>query len=203
MVCIDELQTKFYFILLGGEASVGKDTSANILSSELKRFNQNVIIKSFAEPIKEAVGNLFKNGDKEDQRPVWQAYGNCKRQKDGNNIFAKLLFENIKKEYSYSSKSLIVLIPDLRLPEELQYFKDNHNSFSIKIKALESIRKERMGLKKWEKYKEKSSKDKTEEGIPEEEYDFIIDNNFNRIDKLQYNLISLIQEKLINSLEEY
>ena len=204
MYCsLQKIKTVIYYCVLAGEASCGKDTSANILNSELMRKNVDSVILSLAEPIKLAVSSTSLN--KEDNRPAWQAYGECMRERYGQDYFAKVLCEKAEENYSFVGDKILIIIPDLRLPEEFNYFKNMENALNIKIFAEEKIRENRMGKDKWSIYKEKSQKDKTETGIGsinETYFDYIIHNNFNRIDKLQYNLISLIEDKIIGFMEE-
>jgi len=187
-----------YFIPLAGEAATGKDTAALIISDELSRVDIVPLIISLSDPIKEAIEPIA-TGDKEKDRPKWQDYGNSKRKENGSDYFAKFLVSTVNKKY-YKSKPTVILIPDLRLPEEFEYFKTMYNSFFIKMEASDEIREERMGTDKWKEYKEKSEKDSTEQGIkaiPINEFDSVINNDSNKIDILQYNLVRLIDDKLM------
>jgi len=188
---------EFIYIPLGGEALSGKDTAAVILSRLLSNLGYFSIIKPLSDPIKAAIP---PTGNKEEDRPKWQAYGNERRIKDGPDVFARELTEFVETHFlNCETNKVIVLIPDLRLPAEFNFFRIFKKSFIIKIDADEEVRRTRMGEVKWKQYKEKSQNDSTETGIssiPRDDFDFILDNNEDNIDILELYLVSLIYEHI-------
>jgi len=119
------------YILISGKINSGKTTFANII---LNKFPNDVIVSHFSDIPKKEFCNKF-NYDlqlmyesreyKEQLRPKLIEYAESNKLVNGKDIWAKTLTLGIP------DSSKIVIIPDLRLIEELDYFIQNQLDFVI------------------------------------------------------------------------
>lgn len=110
-------------ILISGKARHGKDTTANILKSELEADGHSVLIVHYADLVKyvcKAFFNWDGNKDKAGRTLLQYVGTDIVRTKDENYwvrfVGEMLTFFNDKWDY--------VLIPDCRFPNEVDYLKD-------------------------------------------------------------------------------
>ncbi|TDV24068.1 phosphomevalonate kinase [Mycoplasmopsis mustelae] len=122
---------KHIVVLINGKRRSGKGLLSSALAEKLrKRFDDNIHILSFAEPIKKITEPILEEikwdgKDKEVVRPLWIAMGEVGRNVD-NNIWCTRVFNKIRdiiKKSIEDKKNTLILIDDLRFPNELDYFK--------------------------------------------------------------------------------
>ncbi|WP_036431198.1 hypothetical protein [Mycoplasmopsis felis] len=128
-------------ILINGKRRSGKGLLTNALSEKLShKFNDNVHILSFAEPIKKITQPIldeinWDQKDKEIVRPLWIAMGEVGRNIN-NNIWCAKVFDKIKETIDLSienNKNTLFIIDDMRFPNELDYFKKNIKDLETKL----------------------------------------------------------------------
>ncbi|QCZ36676.1 hypothetical protein [Mycoplasma nasistruthionis] len=126
-------KTRHQIILINGKRRSGKGLLSNELKKKLtKKFDDNIHILSFAQPIKLITEPIldeirWDKKDKEVVRPLWIAMGEVGRRIDPN-IWCEKVFKRIKDIASQASKegkNSLFIIDDLRFPNELEYFKSN------------------------------------------------------------------------------
>lgn len=178
-------------IILGlvGETGSGKDTFCNYLKKKLS----NVFCLRFSDPLSETLKIFLKEIKKEDQ----QWLGNILRERFGNDILCKAIFNKIK-----NIKSGIIILNGIRYWEEYNIVKQLGGKI-IYITAPSKIRWKRVrkrGEKKddsmlYKKFLE-MEKAKTEILIPKigEKADFKIDNSGSKNNF--YNKIDIILKKI-------
>lgn len=164
------------YILISGKINSGKTTFANIIQN---RFPDDVIISHFSDIPKKEFCQKF-NYDlqlmyesreyKEHLRPKLIEYAESHKHLNGKDIWAKILVHHIP------DSSKIVVIPDLRLIEELDYFIQNNLDFII-------IRINRIGT-----YKQHFTETQFDNYT---NFDFIYDNN-SSFDELRNYAINFI-----------
>ncbi|WBP84146.1 hypothetical protein [Mycoplasmopsis edwardii] len=139
---------KHIIVLINGKRRSGKGLLTNAIKEKsLKRFNDNVHIFSFAQPIKDITEPILKQlewdgKNKEVVRPLWIAMGEVGRNID-NNIWCGKVFdkinETIQESIKHDSNSLY-LIDDLRFPNELDYFIRNVKMLNENIKEGHEVK---------------------------------------------------------------
>lgn len=109
-------------ILISGKANSGKDTTANVIKSELEQWGRTVLVLHFADYIKRYCVMMGWDGETKDEywRGVLQHLGTEKIRQELNmpNFHVNRICEDIKilsDNYDY------FLIPDMRFPNELHY----------------------------------------------------------------------------------
>lgn len=164
------------YILISGKINSGKTTFANIIKN---KFPNDVIVSHFSDIPKKEFCQLhnydlqlmYESRDyKENLRPQLIKYAESKKLVNGKDIWAKTLTQGIP------DSSKIVLIPDLRLIEELDYFIQNQLDFII-------VRINRIGTCN-QHFTETQFDNYTE-------FDFIYENN-NSFDELRVSAINFI-----------
>lgn len=164
------------YILISGKSNSGKTTFANIIQN---KFPNDVIVSHFSDIPKKEFCQLH-NYDlqlmyesreyKEKLRPQLRKYAESKKLVNGKYIWAKQLIQNTP------NSPKIVLIPDLRFTEELDYFIQNQLDFII-------VRINRMGTCN-QHFTETQFDNYTE-------FDFIYENN-GSFDELRDSAINFI-----------
>ncbi|WP_117274982.1 hypothetical protein [Mycoplasmopsis edwardii] len=139
---------KHIIVLINGKRRSGKGLLTNAIKEKsLKRFNDNVHIFSFAQPIKDITEPILKQlewdgKNKEVVRPLWIAMGEVGRNID-NNIWCGKVFDKINETIQESIKhesSSLYLIDDLRFPNELDYFIRNVKMLNENIKEGHEVK---------------------------------------------------------------
>lgn len=120
-----------------GKAFCGKDSVANIIKAQDKRF----LKYSFAAPIKSVCKDLFEwdeshvNGDlKEVVDPFWGVSPRYAMQKFGTEFGRDLINKNmwVMKAQKVLDKHKFVVVPDVRFPNEVAWIRQN-NGLLIKV----------------------------------------------------------------------
>ncbi|MGZ9756607.1 hypothetical protein [Mycoplasma sp. 4423] len=133
---------KHTIVLINGKRRSGKGLLTQALSKKLaKKFDNNVHILSFAEPIKSITKPIldeikWDGINKEIVRPLWIAMGEVGRNIDSN-IWCARVFDKIKatvKQSIKGDKSTLFIIDDLRFPNELDFFKKNVKDLEATLK---------------------------------------------------------------------
>lgn len=131
---------------IAGLAGAGKDTFANYLIEELKKYQVSVGTYAFAEPVKHVAGYVFGMTEEELHTQAGKAavsihgYGLTNReilQKVGTesfrDVFAQQIWIDFANRVLSERTEVFTIITDLRFENELKFVKDN--GFSIRIDA--------------------------------------------------------------------
>ncbi|EFF41746.1 hypothetical protein [Mycoplasmopsis alligatoris] len=123
-------------VLINGKRRSGKGLlSLEIIKQCNKKYDQ-IHLFSFAGSIKEIMEPVLKEiewdqKNKEVVRPLWIALGDVGRKINidiwTERIFKKIL--NLAKEAAKQNQNSLFIIDDLRLPNELEFFKANFKEF--------------------------------------------------------------------------
>ncbi|MEE3928165.1 hypothetical protein V2E24_01055 [Mycoplasmopsis ciconiae] len=140
------MANKHAVVLINGKRRCGKGLLSNSLKEKCVKDYDNILVLSFAEPIKNITKPILDeikwNGqDKEIVRPLWIAMGEVGRNID-NNIWCAKSFNRIIeafKESSVQNKNTLILIDDLRFPNELDYFKGNIQRLRDAVKEGDKV----------------------------------------------------------------
>lgn len=151
--------------LISGKAGSGKNETAKIIEKNL----ENTIITSFSKYIKLFAVEMTNWDGNEDSKPrtFLQAMGDTLRNID-KNFLTKRLMEDMKIYESYYDN---VIISDVRLLNEINYFLDNapYEVITIRINSSHSKRELNTTEKNHMTELELDNYDK---------FDFVIENNF-------------------------
>ena len=118
-------------IILGGKARHGKTTTALFMKEYLESKNIKAITTSIAKYFKMYAKDIVGYNELTDEKPrsLLQSLGREIRQID--NFF---LLKRFSEDYLvYKNHADYCIIDDIRLPEEIDYLKEKHNAYSIKI----------------------------------------------------------------------
>ncbi len=124
------------FICCSGNGRCGKDLFADLL---IKNVGSNKIVKlSLAEQLKRdcapflkdvcGVDDPFEPKNKSEIRPLWIWFGGFKREQTNGKYF----LESLQKRVDFFDNSGLYttfIIPDVRLENEYEYFKDRNSVF--------------------------------------------------------------------------
>ena len=151
--------------LISGKAGSGKNETANVISDLLG----NTVITSFSKYIKLFAMEMTDWDGNEDNKPrtFLQEMGDTLRGID-ENFLTKRVLEDIRVYGKYYDN---VVISDVRLLNEIEYFKSNsiYDVITIRVNSVESRRK----------LAEEEKKHITELELDNYDgFDFVIDNNF-------------------------
>lgn len=179
-----------YKVALCGKANSGKNTVSKIIKKQLEKTISNgewlnTFSLAFADPIKEIIANIFPQANKK------CLYGSSKHRsqiigdsfdKNGQpltyrqalidigslgriynkNIWVNKFDSNLNKQLKKNNYKLIICT-DVRFEEEFDYLKaNNFNIFKIKRNSITLIN---------------DVSETTQDGIPDDKFDAIIDNN--------------------------
>lgn len=124
-------------ILISGRAGTGKDLVSHLLITELEIKFERVLKYSFATPIKEFANASFGwDMQKDDKgRRLLQGLGKLGREYD-QDIWARKLFLKVRRD-SPDFPPDVVVIPDWRFPNELDYAQkmNEYKTVTIRIEA--------------------------------------------------------------------
>ncbi|WP_027121160.1 hypothetical protein [Mycoplasma leonicaptivi] len=135
------MKRKHIIFLINGKRRSGKGLLTNAIKQKCnEKFNNNIHVLSFAQPIKSITEPILNElnwdgKDKEVVRPLWIAMGEVGRKID-NNIWCSKVFNKIKDlviESSKNEQNSMYIIDDLRFPNELDFFKGNLNQIKEKL----------------------------------------------------------------------
>ncbi|APJ38256.1 hypothetical protein [Mycoplasmopsis pullorum] len=143
--------TKHNIVLLNGKRRSGKGLLSQDLAKKAVDEFQKIYILSLAEPIKAITKPIldelqWDGVDKEIARPLWIATGEVGRAININ-VWTEKVFNKISnyiQEGVKNNENTLYLIDDLRLPNELDFFKGNlrkirdivGSDHSVKITAI-------------------------------------------------------------------
>lgn len=123
-------------ILISGKAQHGKDSTANILSKELKANGKHVLIAHFGDLVKYVCKQFFDwNGEKDNYgRSLLQRVGTDEVRKQYPNFWVDFIKNilTVFNDWDY------VLIPDCRFPNEVEMF-NNFDKIAIRINRTNYI----------------------------------------------------------------
>lgn len=118
-------------IVISGKAQHGKDTLANYLREILEDNGKKAFIIHYADYLKMLATHVYQwNGEKDERgREILQKVGDKMRAKNIGYFVEKVLniIEDFKDEMDY------IIIPDGRLPLEINIMKDFYDGLSIRI----------------------------------------------------------------------
>ena len=169
-----------------GKQRSGKDTVAAMLAEKQRREGKAVKIVGFADPLKmevmealqkDALGaEVIQEADRmkeevEGFRLLLQGWGSVRRALRPNYFI--LLMDNIVDAYKNLDDVDLLIIPDLRMPNELDYVK------SIGGKILRIERPEELRKNVYNKNHE------TETALDNAEFDLVLSNHFRELSDLQ------------------
>jgi dephospho-CoA kinase len=119
-------------IILGlvGEIASGKDTVAAYLNK--KHHSQTI---SFSKPLRDILDRIFLPQTRENL--AWLGYD--LRQRFGQDVLAKTITQEAIK-----NKSNIVVLPNVRLPQDIKYFKKMPGFYLVAIEAEAKTRYQRL-----------------------------------------------------------
>ncbi len=129
-----KMKRKFKIFLIGGKASSGKNTVAEIIKEYYKEKSETTVITSYAKYIKTfAIELLEWNGLEENKpRTFLQDLGSSIREEIHTKYFFTCrMIDDIKIYSNYADN---VIVSDVRLPLELSEIKNEYkNVYSIKV----------------------------------------------------------------------
>lgn len=165
-----------HIIILSGKQFCGKDTIAKILLEKLPSFCRIGLADSIKLKYSEQTGltveEIEKNKSK--YRPDLIKLGN-----QGREIHPDFWIDNIL------SRNENVIVPDVRVPHEVEKFKDN-NAFCIRVEATSEVRGKRGILSRENDY--------TETALDNyEDWNYIINNN-GTLESLQPEIDKLVKK---------
>jgi len=137
--------SKLKVYTISGKAQNGKDTFATALKKALEKRHQKVLIIHLADYLKFLAKALYGwDGNKDEKgRTLLQNLGKNMRAIKEDMLIEQLdnMLKIIKNDYDY------VLIPDVRFPNEIDFFENKYNAKSIHIKrklfpGIETLTKE-------------------------------------------------------------
>lgn len=118
-------------IVISGKAQHGKDTLGNYLRDILEDKGKKSFIIHYADYLKMLATNVYRwNGEKDEKgREILQKTGDKMREKNPRYFVEKVLdiLEDFEDEMDYA------IIPDGRLPIEVDLMKENFDCLSIRI----------------------------------------------------------------------
>lgn len=119
-------------ICIAGKARHGKDTVAGIMKNHLEASGHSVLITHFADLLKYICEKFFNWDGKKNE------YGRTLLQYIGTNVVREnnpnFWVDFIKTVLTFSPDNWdYVLIPDCRFPNEINCFKDEYPTYSIKV----------------------------------------------------------------------
>lgn len=136
--------TDKFIIGIGGVARSGKDTLARVFAKILQQRGYNVVIDSFAKPLRDDSDDFLyenfgisafttDNKEKEIIRPFLVGFAECHRKQTKGGFFWRKMAERIEPLAS----GTIILIPDLRFAEyqedEIDFVNRNGWSFHLSL----------------------------------------------------------------------
>lgn len=156
-------------ILIAGKAGSGKSTLAKYLQIEYENQNKKVIISPYVKYLKMLIETITgdKINDENKPRDMLQQISSkiIKGELNNPNFFIDRQIEDIKI-YSYFAD--VILVPDVRFPNEIKIIKENFN----KVTSIGITRKNYISI-----LTEEQSKDITETSLQDyHDYDFEIEN---------------------------
>lgn len=156
-------------ILIAGKAGSGKSTLAKYLQLEYEKQNKKVVVSPYTKYLKLIIETITgdKITDQNKPRDMLQQISSkiIKGELNKPNFFIDRQIEDIKI-YSYFAD--VILIPDVRFPNEIKVIKKNFN----KVTSIGITRKNYISI-----LTEEQSKDITETAIQDyHDYDFKIEN---------------------------
>ena len=176
-------------ILIGGRARSGKSTLSNFIEEEYKKQNKKVIISPYTKALKNYIEIITEEKITEDNKPreLLQQISSkiIKGELGYKDFFIKRQIEDIEV-YSYFAD--VILVPDVRFPEEFRRIKEYFpNVISIGIDRTNYI----------SELTEEQKNDITEISLDNyHDYDFEIKNNEkNDLIIAAKNIISIINER--------
>lgn len=126
-------------ILISGLANSGKDTTANMIKSELEQWGRTVLVLHFADYIKRYCVMMGWDGETKDEywRGILQTLGTEKIRQELNmpNFHVGRICEDVQilsDEYDY------FLIPDTRFPNEVHYTRAIFPEQTMDIRVVRS-----------------------------------------------------------------
>ncbi|ADE19394.1 hypothetical protein [Mycoplasma crocodyli] len=140
---------KHNIILINGKRRCGKGLLSEEIIKQSKKDYQEIHVFSFAGDIKEimqpVIDEISWDGkNKEVVRPLWIALGDVGRSINidiwSERIFKKIT--TIAQKAATENKNSLFIIDDMRLPNELEYFKANFNNFKNSF----DLRKNKLSL---------------------------------------------------------
>ena len=175
-------------ILIAGKAGSGKSTLAKYLQLEYEKQNKKVIVSPYAKYLKLFIETITGDKIKEHNKPrdMLQQISSkiIKGELNKPNFFIDRQIEDIKI-YSYFAD--IILIPDVRFPNEIKNIKENFN----KVTSIGITRKDYISI-----LTEDQLKDITETALEDyHDYDFEIENT-------QTTNLQAITKELIKKINE-
>ncbi|AKB11141.1 hypothetical protein [Mycoplasmopsis synoviae] len=128
---------KHYIILINGKRRSGKGILSSALKDQIQKFSSNVYIFSFAESIRKAAEDIiqklnWEKEPKETTRPLLIAIGDVGRKIDSD-FWSIKLFEQIQEKINLAEQNnqdSYYIIDDLRITNELNFFKKNEILFN-------------------------------------------------------------------------
>lgn len=137
---------KHNIILINGKRRSGKGLLSSEIKNTAKKKYENIYVFSFADSIKNISQPILDeiNWDKKNKeivRPLWITLGEVGRKID-NDIWSKKTFNKIiglAKKSSVNNQNSLFIIDDLRLPNELDYFKANIQKIKDVVKKNDKV----------------------------------------------------------------
>ena len=166
-------------ILIAGKSGSGKSESANIMKELLKDLDIKSAITGFSKYLKLFAKELINwNGDENNKpREFLQNLGMDLRAA-GNNLLIKRMNEDMQIYLKFVD---VVIISDVRMVDELEFFKNNYDSITIRINN---------SLKN--KLTDKQRKHITENDLDDyNKFDYVINND----EKLKEKLVAIVKER--------
>lgn len=164
-----------YFILIHGQMKTGKTTLAKAIANVYKGAQvihlADQLKKDYCETHNLTLEELELK--KSDHRKALIDYGAKMREQSEGMHWISILEAEASKTYHP-----VIVVPDIRFENELNYFQNKYNSISIKLEATEELLKERGANMEL-------LSDSSEQGIDERLFDirqrqFVLDDNQNR-----------------------
>ena len=180
---IENKNPKIY--LISGKARNGKDTTAGFIKKYYDENNKKVINLQYSSYIKEYAKKISNWDGSEETKPrelLQQLGTNVIRQKIDSLFFVDAIIKDMKV-YSYFFD--VIVVSDVRTPEEIDYPKqnfDNVYSFNIRRSNFED------GLT------EEQRKHYTEIALDNyDKFDYIVENN-GTLEELNEKIVNIVKE---------
>lgn len=118
-------------IVISGKAQHGKDTLGNYLREILEKNGKSAFLIHYADYLKMLAVNVYRwNGEKDEYgRGILQKVGDKMRAKNPNYFVDKVL----EIAYDFQDEMDYLIIPDGRLPQEVDIMKEHFDTLSVRI----------------------------------------------------------------------
>lgn len=162
---------------ISGKARTGKDTVALILKSLLSKTKFDTRIKSLGEPIKE-INQIINGTSPHKNRKSLVSIGQGFRERDPN-IWIKVWLRRALEEIVYLTQDYLFIVPDVRQPNEFEFFK-SLGATTFKVQSPEEDRLKKITELDGQQDAEDESllNDETESYVEGFITDYILFNNY-------------------------